>query len=131
LQSSFPEDQGDNPDRLIVPIPVDPENDQFPEAPNDTFPIVSSTGIDGQGCRAAGGGADGGDPDDTDSVDGVGSGDVDAGEVNLKDEVITGTIPDKLLPNTGGMPLLALVVTGLALVDAGISVLRSTIRRTT
>ena len=54
LGESFPEGLRDNPDKLISPIPVDPENDQFPRGPNDTFPILSSTGIDGEGCRVVG-----------------------------------------------------------------------------
>jgi hypothetical protein len=55
-----PEAVRDNSDKLIVPIPVDPENDQFPRSPNDTFPIISSTGIGGEGCRVVGDNRDGG-----------------------------------------------------------------------
>jgi hypothetical protein len=33
---------------------LDPENDQFPRGPNDTFPIISSTGSGGEGCRIVG-----------------------------------------------------------------------------
>src|SRR5215217_4798770 len=51
LGESFPEGVRENPDKLIVPIPVDPENDVFPRGPNDTFQIISSTGIGGEGCR--------------------------------------------------------------------------------
>ena len=54
LGESFPEAARENPDKLIVPIPVDPENDVFPRGPNDTFPIISSTGIGGEGCRVVG-----------------------------------------------------------------------------
>jgi hypothetical protein len=54
LGQSFPQAVRDNPDKLIVPIPVDPENDVFPRGPNDTFPIISSTGIGGDGCRVVG-----------------------------------------------------------------------------
>ena len=60
LGESFPEAARDNPDKLIVPIPVDPENDQFPRGPNDTFPILSSTGVGGEGCRVVGDSRDGG-----------------------------------------------------------------------
>jgi hypothetical protein len=60
LGQSFPEAVRDNPDKLIVPIPVDPENDVFPRGPNDTFPIISSTGISGDGCRVVGDSIDGG-----------------------------------------------------------------------
>ncbi len=143
LGASFPEDLRDNPNRLIVPIPVDPENDQFPEAPNDTFPIISSTGIGGEGCRAVGDGADGGgdangdtdgDTDDGGIVDDDGSGGAGADEVDPKDDVIKGTVPDKdkLLPNTGGVPLvLGVAVLGLALVCVGFSALRLAIGRRT
>jgi hypothetical protein len=54
LGESFPEAVRDNPDKLIVPIPVDPENDVFARGPNDTFPIISSTGVGGEGCRVVG-----------------------------------------------------------------------------
>jgi hypothetical protein len=54
LGDSFPEAVRDNPDKLIVPIPVDPENDVFARGPNDTFPIISSTGIGGEGCHVVG-----------------------------------------------------------------------------
>src|SRR5215211_473498 len=54
LGQSFPEAARDNPDKLIVPIPVDPENDVFARGPNDTFPIISSTGIGGEGCHVVG-----------------------------------------------------------------------------
>src|SRR5215216_4886441 len=60
LVQSFPEAVRENPDKLIVPIPVDPENDVFPRGPNDTFPIISSTGISGDGCRVVGDSIDGG-----------------------------------------------------------------------
>ena len=139
LGESFPEDLKDNPTRLIVPIPVDPENDEFPEAPNDTFPIISSTGVGGEGCRVVGddtgddGGDNGGDADNTDdpgSIDTDGPGNVDIDDADLKDVVIKSTIPDKpKLPNTGGVPLLGFAVLGLVLFGAGFSVLRSAIRR--
>jgi hypothetical protein len=54
LGQSFPQAARDNPDKLIVPIPVDPENDVFARGPNDTFPIISSTGIGGDGCHVVG-----------------------------------------------------------------------------
>ncbi len=37
LGESFPPGQRNNPTRVIRPIPVDPENDTFPEEPNDTY----------------------------------------------------------------------------------------------
>ncbi len=118
LGNFFPEDQRNNPNRLIVPIPVDPENDQFPAAPNDTFPIISSTGIGGEGCRAlndvgdTGGGADGTN-DPSGIVDEDGSGSVDT---TGKDGVIKDTIPkDNVLPNTGGGGLSVLVPAAVVL----------------
>jgi hypothetical protein len=138
LGESFPEDQRANPDRLIVPIPVDPENDQFPAAPNNIFPIISSTGVGGEGCRALlddGGGDGDGDTDDGGIVDDDGSGGgAGADDADPRDGVIKGTIPDKdeVLPNTGGVPLvLGLAVLGLALVGVGFSALRLAIRRNT
>lgn len=107
LGDSFPEGERDNPDRLIEPIPVDPENDQFPEAPNDTFPIISSTGIGGQGCRVI------------EQSDDPGTEDVAADE-----DVIDDTIPDDPLPDTGGPPLLSVAILGFVLVAAGVSLIR-------
>jgi hypothetical protein len=54
LGQSFPQAARDNPEKLIVPIPVDPENDVFARGPNDTFPIISSSGIGGDGCHVVG-----------------------------------------------------------------------------
>ena len=119
LGESFAEDQRDNPDRLIVPIPVDPENDQFPEAPNDTFPILSSTGIGGEGCRVVGGDGDG--TDNTDDSDGA-----DTGDVASEDDVVADTIPDDKLPETGGVPLLGLAILGLSVLGAGAAIVRAT-----
>ena len=60
LGQSFPQAARDNPNKLIVPIPVDPENDVFARGPNDTFPIISSTGIGGDGCHVVGDSIDNG-----------------------------------------------------------------------
>lgn len=125
LGDSFPEDQRDNPDRLIVPIAVDPENAQLPETPNDTFRIISSTGIGGEGCRVV---EQSDDPSDGDADD-PGTGDADG--ANGADDVIKGTIPNKVLPNTGGVPLLGLAALGVAFIGAGFLLFRSAIPRDT
>lgn len=44
LGDDFPPGDRNNPTRIIVPIPVDPENDQFSREPNSRFPIISSNG---------------------------------------------------------------------------------------
>src|SRR5918999_101096 len=81
LGESFPEALRENPDRLIVPIPVDPENDVFPRGPNETFPILSSTGVGGDGCRVVGGSSDvGGDAADRNAS--IDKGSINAGDVN-------------------------------------------------
>jgi hypothetical protein len=113
LGDDFPEGARDNPDRLIVPIPVDPENDNFPEGPNDTFPIESSTGIGGEGCRVV--------ADD--------SGNTDPGNTDSSDDVIPDTVSDEPLPNTGGVPLLEVIVLGLFCAASGLLFFRSTARR--
>src|ERR671911_383853 len=119
LGESFPEAVRENPEKLIVPIPVDPENDQFPRGPNDTFPIISSTGIGGEGCRVVGdstdGGGDAGQVDRGASIDDTIT---NAGDLNSKDGVIPDTISDNAVPNTGGMPMVGPVVSGLVFVGA-------------
>lgn len=82
LGETFPEGQRDNPNRVIIPIPVDPENFEPDDQPNDTFPIISSTGIGGEGCRAVGASSD-----------------------ERSNEVIEDSIPDTDLPETSGFPL--------------------------
>jgi hypothetical protein len=132
LGESFPEAARDNPDKLIVPIPVDPENDQFPRGPNDTFPIISSTGVGGDGCHVVGDSRDGGG--DTGNVDrraGIDKANTNAGDVNSKDGVIPDTISNNPVPNTGGMPMLGPVVSGLAFVSVGLLLFRSAVRRNT
>ena len=86
-----------NPDQLISGFEV--EQDDTPEeiSVNDTFPVVSTTGIGGEGCAAV---ANADTTPDTDTTD-----DVDTGDD---------------LPNTGGGPAdtrtaLLFVVSGLAL----------------
>jgi hypothetical protein len=132
LGESFPEAARDNPDKLIVPIPVDPENDQFPRGPNDTFPIISSTGVGGDGCHVVGdsrnGGGDSANVDRRSSIDDANT---NAGDVNSKEGVIPDTISDNRVPNTGGMPMLGPVVSGLVFVGVGLLLLRSAVRRIT
>ena len=132
LGESFPEAVRENPDKLIVPIPVDPENDVFPRGPNDTFPIISSTGVGGDGCRVVGDSTDGGG--DAGNVDGDASIDdakKNVGDVNSKDGVIPDTISEHQVPNTGGMPLLGPVVSGVAFIGVGLLLYRSAVRRNT
>jgi hypothetical protein len=132
LGESFPEAARDNPDKLIVPIPVDPENDQFPRGPNDTFPIISSTGVGGDGCHVVGdsrnGGGDSANVDRRSSIDDANT---NAGDVNSKEGVIPDTISDNRVPNTGGMPMLGPIVSGLVFVGVGLLLLRSAVRRIT
>jgi hypothetical protein len=132
LGESFPEGVRENPDKLIVPIPVDPENDVFPRGPNDTFPIISSTGIGGEGCRVVGastdGGGDAGNVDRTASIDDANT---NAGDVNSKDGVIPDTISENPVPNTGGMSILGPVVSGVAFIGIGLLLFRSAVRRNT
>jgi hypothetical protein len=132
LGESFPEAARDNSDRLIVPIPVDPENDQFPRGPNDTFPILSSTGIDGEGCRVVGDSTDGGgDAGNVDRRAGIDEVNANAGDVNSKDDVIPDTISNNAVPNTGGMSMLGPVGSGLVFIGVGLPLLRSVVRRNT
>lgn len=103
LGDTFPEDQRDNPNRVIIPIPVDPENFEPDDQPNDTFPIISSTGIGGEGCRPAGESAENAD----------------------ENEVVDGSVPDKDLPETGGLSLLGLTF----FMFAGAGILTVAVRR--
>ena len=118
LGQSFPQAARENPDKLIVPIPVDPENDVFARGPNDTFPIVSSTGIGGEGCHVVGQSGDGGS--------------ANAGDVNSKEGVIPDTSSEsRVLPNTGGLSFLvpAIAVVALLITGAAIATLSFGVRR--
>ena len=54
-----------------------------------------------------------------------------AGDVTSKDDVIPDTISSKTVPNTGGMPMLGPVVSGLVFVGVGLLLFRSAVRRNT
>jgi hypothetical protein len=131
LGESFPEAVRDNPDKLIVPIPVDPENDVFPRGPNDTFPIISSTGVGGDGCRVVGdstdGGGDAGNTDDTTSIDDAKT---NAGDVSSRDSVIPDTMAESsVLPNTGGLSFLGPAIAVVALLISGAAIGLLSMRR--
>ncbi len=108
LGDTFPPDQRDNPTRRIVPIPV--QGSSPGGSVNDTFPIVSSTGIGGEGCHAVGSAETG--PDD-----GNGSG-----------EVIEESIPDRTLPDTGGFPLWTVAIIAIV-AGMGLAALRMKLPR--
>jgi LPXTG-motif cell wall-anchored protein len=113
LGDFFTTDPRQNPsDRVIVPIPVDPENDQFPREPNDTFPIISSTGIEGEGCHVL-------EPNNTGNT-GSNNGMDNSGNTNSGGSVIPGTTSDGPLPNTGGVPLYVAIIAGLILAGSGV-----------
>jgi hypothetical protein len=102
LGQSFPEAVRDNPDKLIVPIPVDPENDVFPRGPNDTFPIISSTGIGGEGCRVVGESTDGGSTTTGTSTTGTtGTTGTTAGRTTGTTTGTTGTTTGDITTTTG------------------------------
>lgn len=65
-------------------------------------------------------GQDNGDEDDNNE---------DPGDPSDPGDVDKGTIPDKPLPDTGGLPLAGLVVIGLALVGIGGSIVRAGVER--
>jgi len=97
LGDTFPQNMRDNPTRRIWPIPV--RGSSPGGSVNDTFPIVSSTGIGGEGCQAV--------EASNDSVDRT---DVVSNNSDNGKDVVKGTVPDKPLPKTGGPAILAPVV---------------------
>ena len=133
LGETFPERARDNPDKRIIPIPVDPENDEFKRGPNQTFPIISSTGVGGEGCRALTEGANANGTNRTTNLDDNGT-DVaatNAGDTSSREDVISDTKSKKPLPNTGGVPLLALAIAAFFCASGGFLILRSVIQRNT
>jgi hypothetical protein len=131
LGETFPEAVKNNPDKIIVPIPVDPENDEFKRGPNQTFPIISSTGVGGEGCRALNEGANADDTNGTSNLDdnGANTTDKNAGDTASREDVISDTTSKKPLPNTGGVPLLPLAIAALFFASSGFLLLRSVIQR--
>jgi hypothetical protein len=69
------------------------------------------------------------DNNDGNNDDGTDTADDTTARDDLKDDVIVDTIPDKTLPDTGGVPLPALAALALAFVVAGALVLRGVMRR--
>ncbi len=124
LGDEFPPGVRDNPTRVLVPIPVDPENDTFPRDPTSRFPIISSTGIDGDGCHVI-------EPDDTGN-DGNNNSSMDnGGNTGSSSDVIPNTTSDEPLPDTGGVSLLGLFVSGLFFAGVGLLLLWPTTRSNT
>lgn len=96
-----------------------------PEGGDGTFEAGNGKAVESSGiaCDAR---DDGDDDDDNGASDDQYRND-DAGDDN--DDVIDDSVPDKPLPNTGGMPLSGLLIVGFALVCGGAVVSRSGIRR--
>ena len=114
LGDDFPPGKRDNPTRIIVPIPVNPENDQVSSEPHNRLPIIRSTGTDGKGCHVVDAG-DAGNADDNGSMDNNNTG--------SSNDVIRDTTSDQPLPNTGGVPLYGVIVSGLVFAGAGVLLL--------
>ncbi len=110
IATRFNRGDSQNKNQAILQIPVDPENDDFSDAPNDRFPIVSSTGIGGKGCQAVESARDDSPPDDTTPDDSTPDDSTPTGPtddpVPNDDGVIDDTVPEQNLPNTGGPALL-------------------------
>jgi hypothetical protein len=84
--------------------------------------------VGGDGCRVVGDSTDDGNTEDTTSIDDAKK---NVGDVNSKDGVIPDTISEHQVPNTGGMPLLGPVVSGVAFIGVGLLLYRSAVRRNT
>lgn len=101
---------GTGPNELLEPFLVEQEDAGADLPPNDTFTVVSTTGIGGEGCKAT-----------------AASDDADDGDTSDPDDVVPGTDPGGNLADTGG-PLFGFMVAGLILTGGGL-LLRSTMRR--
>ena len=119
LATAFNGGEEDNPTRRILPIPVE-QGDTPGGSVNDTFPIISSTGIDGNGCRVV-------ETSDTNQNNPSTNQPGGSGE---QSQVIDDTISDNQLPNTGGpsLPGLAVIALGLAVLG-GATVVGTGVRR--
>jgi hypothetical protein len=100
-------------------------NDQYRDEPDIDDALDTVDNIEDN----LGFGNDLGPGDDLGSGDDPGSGTGDGEDASIPEDVITETIPDRPLPDTGGTPLFGLAVIGLACVGLGVAVLRSAIRR--
>ena len=119
LATAFNGGKEDNPTRRILAIPVE-QGDTPGGSVNDTFPIISSTGIDGRGCRVV-------ETSDTNQNNPSTNQPGGSGE---QSQVIDDTISDNPLPPTGGpsLPGLAVIALGLAVVG-GATVVGTGVRR--
>jgi hypothetical protein len=94
---------------------VDPENDQFSSEPNNRFPIISSTGMGGEGCHVVGAG-DGGNA----AGNAADNGSMDNSNTNSSADVVRNTASDQPLPDTGGVPLYGVIGSGLVFAGAAV-----------
>ncbi len=117
----------ENPTRIIIPIPVK-QGDTPGDQPNDKYGIISSTGIGGEGCQVVGDSAEAPDAANEDDTT-VAPTAADRAAADRKNEVVPGTVPNKPLPNTGGLPVSVVVMSGLGLIAAGLAGLLRVSRR--
>src|SRR5918995_5133106 len=119
LATAFDGGEEHNPTRRILAIPVK-QGDTPGGSVNDTFPIISSTSIDGNGCRVV-------ETSDTNQNNPSTNQPGGSGE---QSQVIDDTISDNPLPNTGGpsLPGLAVIALGLAVLG-GATVVGTGVRR--
>ena len=118
MATAFNRGESENPTRRIIAIPVK-QGDTPGGSVNDTFPIISSTGIDGKGCRVVETSATNQNDPSTNQPD----------DGRERSQVIIDTISDEPLPPTGGPPLLGLAIISLGLFVSGASVVGVCIRR--